>query len=106
MITKTTKDTLAEIEKITGSKLTLGNSILAIRQADGLSQVEFANMLGITKQHLCDIEHERKTVSPKLAAKYAEILGYSQEQFIRLALQDMVDRAELNVQVEISKKAA
>ena len=101
-----TEKTLQDIEKITGLKLTLGNLILSIRQADEISQVEFAKKLGITKQHLCDIERGRKPVSPRLAAKYAEILGYSKEQFIRLALQDMVDRDDLNVQVDIHKKVS
>lgn len=101
---KMTEKTLKEIEKITGTKLTLGKLIWAIRQADEISQVDFAGQLKITRQHLCDIEHGRKSVSPKLAAKYAEILGYSKEQFIRLALQDLVDREELNVQVEITLK--
>jgi transcriptional regulator with XRE-family HTH domain len=101
---KMTKNTLRNIEKLIGTKLTLGKLIWAIRQADEISQVDFADRLEITKQHLCDIEHERKLVSPKLAAKYAEILGYSKEQFIRLSLQDLVDRAGLNVQVEVTSK--
>lgn len=101
---KMTKKTLRNLEKITGTKLTFGKLILAIRQADEMSQVDFANMLKITKQHLCDIEHDRKSVSPKLAAKYAQMLGYSKEQFIRLALQDLVDREGLNVQVAITTK--
>ena len=98
---KMTQKTLKDIEKITGIKLTLGKLIWAIRQADEISQVDFARRLHITKQHLCDIEHGRKAVSPKLAAKYAKILGYSREQFIRLSLQDLVDRAGLGVQVEV-----
>lgn len=101
---KMTEKTLKNIEKITGTKLTLGKLIWAIRQADEISQVDFAEKLKITKQHLCDIEHDRKSISPKLAAKYAEILGYSKEQFIRLALQDLVDREGLNVLVEITTK--
>lgn len=98
---KMTEKTLKELEKMTGTKLTFGKLMWAIRQADGISQVDFSDTLKITKQHLCDIEHGRKPISPKLAAKYAEILGYSKEQFIRLALQDWVDREGLNVQVEI-----
>jgi transcriptional regulator with XRE-family HTH domain len=99
---KMTQKTLNQIEKITGSKLTLGKMIWAIRQSDDITQVNFAEKLGISKQHLCDIEHERKIVSPKLAAKYAKLLGYSEEQFIRLSLQDLVDRDGLNVLVEVS----
>lgn len=101
---KMTEKTLKSIEKMTGAKLTLGSLIWAIRHADDISQVDFAKYLGITKQHLCDIERARKFVSPKLAAKYAEILGYSKEQFIRLALQDLLDREGLEVDVEITQK--
>lgn len=101
---KITEKTLKQIEKITGTTLTFGKLIWAIRQADDLSQVVFAAKLGITKQHLCDIEHGRKSVSPKLATKYAEILGYSKEQFIRLVLQDLIDRYGLGMRVEITSR--
>jgi transcriptional regulator with XRE-family HTH domain len=100
---KMTEKTLKNIEKLTGIRLSLGKLIWAIRKADGISQVDFARQLDMPKQQLCDIEHERKSISPKLAKKYAEILGYSKEQFIRLALQDLVDRDGLNVSVEITK---
>lgn len=101
---KATEKTLKNIEKITGQKLTLGKLIWAIRQSEETSQVDFANRLGMSKQHLCDIEHNRKPISPKLAAKYARILGYPQKQFIRLALQDWVDREGLNVEIEVTLK--
>ena len=101
---KMTEKSLRNIEKITGTKLTIGKLIWAVRQADEIPQINFAKKLHITKQHLCDIEHDRKAVSPKLAAKYAEILGYSKEQFIRLSLQDLVDRDGLNVQIEVVLK--
>lgn len=100
---KTTQNTLKQIEKITGP-LTLGKLLWAIRDCDEISQVEFAKKLGISKQHLCDIECGRKSVSPSLAASYAKILGYSPEQFIQLALQNIVDRDHLNVIVNILPK--
>ena len=59
-----TEETLKEIEKISGIKLTLGKLIWAIRQADDGSQVDFANKLNMSKQQLCDIERGRKLVSP------------------------------------------
>lgn len=99
-----TEKTLVDIEKITRTKLTIGKLLWAIRKGDEETQVDFAIKLNISRQHLCDIEHGRKSVSPRLAAKYAEILGYSKEQFIRLALQDLVDREGLNVQIEITPK--
>lgn len=103
---KMTRKTLEAMEKITGTKLTFGKLIWAIRMCDEISQVKFASKLKITRQHLCDIEHDRKSVSPRLAAKYAAILGYPKEQFIRLALQDLVNREGLNVDIEINTRAA
>lgn len=101
---KVTEKTLKGIRKITGQKLSLAKLIWSIRQSDNISQVDFANKLKITKQHLCNIERGRNSISPKLAANYAKILGYSKEQFIRLALQDLVDRDGLNVEVEVTSK--
>src|SRR5579871_6940060 len=98
---KITQKSLKSLEKITKTHLTLGKLLWAIRQSEELSQVEFAEKLGVTKQHLCDIEHNRKSVSPKLAAEYAEKLGYSKEQFIRLSLQEIIDRAGLKVMIEV-----
>ncbi len=54
-----------------------------------------------TRSHLCDIEKGRKLVSPKLAAKYANNLGHSERQFVRLALQDQVAKAGLRFEVKI-----
>ena len=100
-----TAQTLKKLEKMMGVRLTLGKLMWAIRQADEISQVVFAKKLHLTKQHLCDIERGRKLVSPELAAKYAGLLGYSKEQFIRLSLQDSLDRLGLHVEIEVRKKS-
>jgi DNA-binding XRE family transcriptional regulator len=102
---KITKKTLKTMEKIVGP-LTLAKLLWSIRMSEEMSQAEFAKKLGLSKQHLCDIEHGRKNVSPKLAVEYAKKLGYAPEQFIRLALQDLVDRAKLDVIVNIEPKFA
>lgn len=99
-----TKNTLNKIEKLTGSKLTLGRFIWAIRQSEELSQTDFSIKLAMSKQQLCDIEHGRKSISPRLAAIYADKLGYSKQQFIRLSLQEIVDREGLNFMVELIPK--
>lgn len=100
-MTTKTNDTLKFLEQAAGTKLTLGKLINSIRLGEELSQVEFAAKLGISRQQLCDIEHDRKTVSPKLAAQYATLLGYSVPQFIKLSLQSIVDRDKLDVLVDI-----
>jgi transcriptional regulator with XRE-family HTH domain len=89
------------LEDITGGPLSLGKFLQSIRLGEELSQVEFAGQLGISKSHLCDIEKGRKLVSPERAAIFAKILKYSSEQFVRLALQDQVEKAGLKFKVKI-----
>lgn len=95
-------DALKFIEGMIGGPLTLGALVEAIRRGEGETQTEFAAKLGITKSHLCDIEKGRKLVSPERAARFAAELGYSSEQFVRLALQDVVDRAGLRYKVDVT----
>ncbi len=105
MTTKNSAESMAFLEDIIGEKLTLGGFILAIRQGEELSQVKFAEILGMSRQMLCDIEHNRKNISPKKAAEYAEILGYSPKQFIRLCLQDMLNREGFKLNVDLEDAA-
>ncbi len=65
----------------------------------------FAKQLGVSRQNLCDIEHHRRFVSPKMAAEYADKLGYSKNQFVRLCLQDLLDRDQLRMTVDIQEAA-
>lgn len=101
---KMTRQSLKQLEKITGGALTLGKLLHAIRLADEMTQTQFGEILNISKQQLSDIENNRKMVSPQLAASYAEKLGYSPEQFVRLSLQQMLDRAGLNLAIELKPK--
>ena len=79
MITKETQETLDFLESIIGKKPSLGDYILSIRKGEEVSQVELAKTLGISRQNLCDIEHNRRFVSPKMAADFAPPTGNSQE---------------------------
>ncbi len=100
MGTKKKSDAMKFLESLVG-ELTFGGLIEAMRQAEGLPQVEFAKKLGISKQHLCDIEKRRKFVSPERAAKFARILGHSEQSFVALALQDIVNQGGLKLKVNV-----
>lgn len=104
MTTKNMGNALIKLEAISGTELTFGNMLWSIRKCEYITQTNFAKRLGISSQHLCDIEHGRKIVSPQLAAKYASILKENQEQFIRLALQAALDKAGLNYDVVLGVK--
>jgi len=93
---------LIDAEKFLESRvgpLTLGKMVRCIRECDEISLPDFAKKLGISKSHLCDIEQDRKSVSPDRAARFAKILGYSREQFVQLSLQGLVDRGHLRLKV-------
>jgi len=89
------------LEKLNEGPLTFGELLSSIRQGEEISQVDFAKDLRISKSHLCDIEKGRKSVSPQKAAEYAMTLGYSPEQFIKLAIQDDLANAGLDFTVDI-----
>jgi transcriptional regulator with XRE-family HTH domain len=99
---------MAFLEKLTGKKMTFGNLLLSIRQCEEMSQVDFAKKLDISRQYLCDIEQGRRTVSSNMAAEFAVKLGYSPLQFIRLSVQDELNKHGFKFDVEISdrRKAA
>ncbi|MBA2709430.1 MAG: helix-turn-helix transcriptional regulator [Tatlockia sp.] len=88
------------LEKLVG-RMTLGKAIRSIRQSESESQILFAKRLGVSKQYLCDLEHNRKIVSAKKAKHFAEILGYSAEQFIALAIQDSLEHDGIHMLVEV-----
>ncbi len=93
--------TFASLEKIAKKKLTLANLLWAIREGEEMSQKEFAKLLGVSNQYLCDVEHHRRLVSAKTAADFAHKLGYSPLQFIKLALQDELKKYGLHFEVDI-----
>lgn len=100
MPTKKKSDAMKFLEGLVG-ELTFGGLIEAMRQAEEMTQVEFAKKLGISKQHLCDIEKRRKFVSPERAARFARILGHSEQSFVALALQDIVNQGGFKLKVNV-----
>lgn len=95
-------DAMDFLEKLTGGPITLARLLKSIREGELMTQTEFAESLGISKQHLSHIENGRKVVSPERAARWALALGYSEAQFVRLALQDELQRAGLRYTVTVN----
>src|SRR3990167_3332457 len=82
-------------------RLTLGRTLRSIRLSEGESQTDFSKKLKVSTQYLCDLEHNRKIVSAKKAKHFAEILGYSIEQFIALAIQDSLEYDGIHMSVKV-----
>ena len=89
------------LDELVGTPQSFGDMLENIRECDELSQKEFAKKLKISPSHLCDIEKNRKVVSPERAARFAKILGYSQPIFVKYAIQAMLDQAGLKFKVEL-----
>ncbi len=84
-----------------GGRLTLGRTLRSIRLGEDESQTVFSKKLGISTQYLCDLEHDRKIVSAKKAKHFADVLGYSVEQFIALAIQDSLEHDGIHMSIEV-----
>lgn len=89
------------LDDLIGHPMSFGDLLETVRESRELSQKEFAKKLKISPSHLCDIEKNRKTVSPDRAVKFAKILGESEKQFVRFALQTMLDQAGIKLKVEL-----
>jgi len=91
---------IAFLERIAGP-LTFGSYLEAIRLGEEWSQEEMGRRLHVSRAHLCDIEKGRRSPSPERAARFARTLGYSEAQFVQLALQQMIDSAGLKLAVAV-----
>jgi len=93
-------DALELLESLYGP-VTLGGMISSLRMCDEISQSEFARRLGVSRSHLCDVEKGRKLVSPERAAAWAKILGFPSTVFVKLVLQEQLDRAGVKMSVQV-----
>jgi transcriptional regulator with XRE-family HTH domain len=90
------------LEDITEGPLNLSGLLRAIRLCEDMTQVEFAKMLSISKSYLSDVETGRKNVSVEKAAFFARLLGHSEVQFVRLALEGALAKAGLKYNIKLS----
>lgn len=81
--------------------LTLGAALKSERLCREMNLTDFSNELGISVQHLSDIEKGRRIVSAEKAAELADSIGDSKALFVELALQDSVRRSGLKLRVRV-----
>ena len=91
---------LSDLEKRFGP-MTLGLFIRAFREAENLSQTQYAKKIGLSRSNLCDLEKERKIASPLRAAQLAKKMGLAPEILVQLSLQDILREAKLNFKIEL-----
>ncbi len=96
------------LSKVLDKKLgaiTFGGFLRSARTLKDMSQIEMAKFLGISKSSLCDIEKNRQFVSLHLASKIAKKCGLSETLAIEIALQQLVNRSGLKLEVAVKKAA-
>lgn len=82
-------------------KMTVGSFLRSWRLSENLSQKKFAKKIKISPANLCDIEKNRKGVSPEKAEEIAGLLGYSKAVLVKLAIQEQLDAAGLKYQIQV-----
>ena len=80
--------------------MTLGNFLASWRESEGMTQVAFAKLLGISPANLCDIEKGRQLVSAKKASEIADKIGYSKTVLVELALNEQLAADGLKMRVK------
>lgn len=101
MRTKKKSAAMKFLESLTGGALTFGELLESTRRCKGMSQVDLARKMGVSRSRLCDIEKGRRPVMPEMAVRFAKVLGYSVNQFVSLALEDQIRGLGLNMRVEL-----
>jgi transcriptional regulator with XRE-family HTH domain len=97
----TTKGSYFEKLEKTYGPLTFGSLLKSFRQADDISQVEFAKKLGLSRQNVSDLESGRRIPSSKRASKIAKKLGLPETALIKLAIQDSLNKDGFKLEVNI-----
>ena len=82
-------------------RMTVAMFLRAFRESEGLSQIEYARKLGLSRANLCDLEKGRKLISPERAAELAKKVGVPEKVLIQLAIQDSLLSARLRYTVEL-----
>lgn len=94
-------DAVQFLETITGGELTFGRLLHSIRMCEGMELAEFSALLDISREQLCDIEKDRRNISPLKAIKWAKKLGYPAEQFLSLALETSLHKNGIYYKVNV-----
>jgi len=93
--------THAFLESLNGGPLTFGQLLAAQREAEEASVSQFAAKLGVSRQHLHQLENGHKRVSPERAVRFARLLGQSETFYLQLALQDLANGSGISAHIEV-----
>lgn len=81
-------EALQILEDLIGEPVTFGLYLTSIRESEDLLQSELAEKLGVSVQHLSNVENGCKHESIERVEAWAKALGYPEVMFVRFARQD------------------
>jgi DNA-binding XRE family transcriptional regulator len=64
------------------SKMTPGTYVRIYRENHGMTQGQLGEKVGVKKTFICDIEHDRRSISKEMAKKFSALFKISVAQFI------------------------
>jgi transcriptional regulator with XRE-family HTH domain len=92
--------TTADLEKAIGP-LTFGRVLKAWRLCEELSQKDLAKRLRVSRYTLAKLESGRRVPSLKCAEKIAKKMGAMPQQWVRLALQDYINKSGVDYSIKV-----
>jgi transcriptional regulator with XRE-family HTH domain len=84
--------------------ITFGKLLASYRLGENMTQVEMAELLEISKQSLCDLEKGRTLPTISRTTHIAKKLKVLPESFLRVVMEDLLRRENLNFEVELRKR--
>ena len=78
-----TMDARAVIEK----HLAFGEYMKGLREAKGWTQRELAELVGVTDNHISDIENAKRKMGPERYRQFAAVFGIDRAEFGKVILQ-------------------
>ena len=95
------KYSLKDLEKDYGP-LTFSDLLLIQREDKSWTQTRMADVLGISRQKLCDFEKGRRLPSVKTVARWAKKMKQPQEVWVQVVLQDQLRQNKLKLKVSVA----
>ncbi len=98
-------EAMSFLEELAGGPLTVGKMLESHRLGKEITQTEFAEVLGVSQSHLCDMEKGRKLVSPERAMRFAQTLGLHEKHWIKVAVDDYLRSLNIPYRVQLEDAA-
>jgi transcriptional regulator with XRE-family HTH domain len=103
--TRVKSEAVRFLEGLRGGPMTFGEMVRSLRECDEFTQEDVARKVGVSKQHISDVENGRRQVSMERAIRWAKALGYPPAHFVTVAAQEELDRAGSKLKVTVTAAA-